>query len=133
MKNAAQLAEVFAEAFYIARTGRPGPVLIDIPKDVQFSTVEYAPPKDIPLLKYTPAPHYEYDAELEEVVTLLRKARRPVLYVGGGAIISNASEAIRRLAKKASLPVTCTLTANGVFPTDDEQSLGMPGMHGGRG
>lgn len=134
VKDARQLAEVFAEAFYIARTGRPGPVVIDIPKDVQFSPVEYTPvaDADIPLLQYTPEVPSEYEAELDKIVALIRRARRPVLYVGGGAIISGAHEVIRRLAKKGSLPVTRTLTASGVFPDDDELALGMPGMHGTR-
>lgn len=134
VKDATQLAEVFAEAFYIARTGRPGPVVIDIPKDVQFSTVEYTPvpQAEIPLLRYTPEVRYEYEAELDTIIELLRQARKPVLYVGGGAIISGAHEEIRRLAKKASIPVTNTLTANGIFPGDDELFMGMPGMHGTR-
>jgi acetolactate synthase-1/2/3 large subunit len=132
VKDANSLVEVIAEAFYIARTGRPGPVLIDIPRDVQMKTVDYTPSNEIPLLKYTSESYYEYEAELAQIVKLLCQARRPVLYVGGGAVISNASETIRHLAKKASLPVTNTLTANGVFPRDDELSLGMPGMHGTR-
>ena len=134
VKDATKLAEVFAEAFYIARTGRPGPVLIDIPRDVQLSTVDYrpVPETDIPLLKYTPAPHYAYEAELSKLVDLLRRAKKPVLYVGGGALTSGASETIRCLAKKATMPVTRTLMAAGVFPDDDELALGMAGMHGTR-
>jgi acetolactate synthase-1/2/3 large subunit len=134
VKDASKLAEIFAEAFYIARTGRPGPVVIDIPKDVQFRTVEYTPvaDSDIPLLKYTPEAHYEYESELEEVVGLIQQAKRPVLYVGGGAIISEAHNELFRLAKKASMPVTTTLTAAGAFPQDDNFFLGMPGMHGTR-
>jgi acetolactate synthase-1/2/3 large subunit len=132
VKDAAKLAETINEAFYIACTGRPGPVVIDIPRDVQVNPVEYAPATDIPLLKYTPEPQYEYDAELDEVVDLIRGAQRPVLYVGGGAIISDASAPILRLAEKASLPVTHTLTGSGVFPKDHPLSIGMPGMHGTR-
>jgi acetolactate synthase-1/2/3 large subunit len=134
VKDVAKLAETFAEAFYLARNGRPGPVLIDIPKDVQLASTEYAPvaQADIPLLKYTPEPQYEYDAQLDELVSLLCAAKRPVLFVGGGAVISNASEAIHRLARKLSLPVTNTLIANGVFPSSDPLSLGMAGMHGTR-
>lgn len=132
VKDVSTLAETIAEAFYIASTGRPGPVVIDIPKDVQFSTTEYVPVTEIPLLKFIPEPHYEYEAELDELVELLCQARKPVLYAGGGAIISGASEAIFRLAKKASIPVTHTLTGSGVFPKDDDLSLGMPGMHGTR-
>ena len=134
VKDVSKLAETFAEAFYIARNGRPGPVLIDIPKDVQLASTEYAPvaQADIPLLKYTPEPRYEYEAQLDELVALLRAAKRPVLFVGGGAVISNASGAIHQLVRKLSLPVTNTLIANGVFPSDDPLSLGMAGMHGTR-
>jgi acetolactate synthase-1/2/3 large subunit len=134
VKDVSKLAETFAEAFHIARSGRPGPVLIDIPKDVQLATTDYAPvaQADIPLLKYTPEPVYEYADQLDELVKLLQSAKRPVLFVGGGAIISNASEAVRAFARKAALPVTNTLTANGVFPCDDPLALGMAGMHGTR-
>lgn len=134
VKDASKLAEIFAEAFYLARSGRPGPVVIDMPKDVQISTVDYKPVKeeDIPLLRYTPEQHPEYDQELDQIVTLIRQAERPVLYVGGGAVISGAHDAVRRLARKALLPVTRTLLACGVFPDDDELALGMLGMHGTR-
>jgi len=134
VKDVAKLAETFAEAFYIARSGRPGPVLIDIPKDVQLAWAEYAPvaQADIPLLRYTPPPVYEYEAQLDQLVELIAQAERPVLYVGGGAILSDASEAIQRLARSMAIPVGHTLTGIGVFPGDDPLSLGMVGMHGGR-
>jgi acetolactate synthase I/II/III large subunit len=134
VKDVAKLAETFAEAFHIARSGRPGPVLIDIPKDVQFATTDYAPvaQADIPLLKYTPEPVYVYAEQLHDLVKLLQEATRPVLFVGGGAVSSNASDAVRAFARKASLPVTNTLIANGVFPCDDPLALGMAGMHGTR-
>lgn len=132
VKDGSKLVETIAEAFYIATTGRPGPVLIDIPKDVQIKAVEYIPETEIPLLKYTPSPHYEYEAELDQLIQLLCQAQRPVLYVGGGAVISDASEQIAQVARKASIPVTHTLTGCGAFPDDDPLSLGMPGMHGTR-
>ncbi len=134
VKDVSKLAETFAEAFYLARHGRPGPVLIDIPKDVQLASTDYAPvaQADIPLLKYTPEPVYEFDAQLDELVDMLKSAKRPLLYVGGGAVISEASEEIHALARKFSLPVTHTLIANGVFPSNDPLALGMAGMHGTR-
>ncbi len=134
VKDVKLLPEVFAEAFYIARTGRPGPVLIDIPKDVQFSEIDYVPgtKTEIPLLKYTPEVHHEYDTELNEVVSLLQRAKRPLLYVGGGAMIAGAHEEIRSLARKASIPVTTTLLGLGAIPGNDPLSVGMPGMHGTR-
>jgi len=134
VKDVSKLAETFAEAFYIARSGRPGPVLIDIPKDIQLALAEYAAvaEADIPLLRYTPKPVYEYAAQLDQMVEMIRQAERPVLYVGGGAIISDACDAIQQLARTASIPVGCTLTGLGVFPDGDPLAMGMVGMHGGR-
>ncbi len=118
--------------FIIATLGvRPDSRFV-IPKDMPLKAVEYVPETTIPLLKYTPEPHYEYDAELEYLVRLLCQAQRPVLYIGGGAVISGASEQIAQLAQKASIPVTHTLTACGAFPYNNPLSLGMPGMHGTR-
>jgi acetolactate synthase I/II/III large subunit len=134
VKDVSKLAETFAEAFYIARSGRPGPVLIDIPKDVQLAMAEYAPvpEADIPLLRYSPKPTYDFEAQLDKLVELIRQAERPLLYVGGGATISGASVAVQRLARMADIPVGHTLTGLGVFPSDDPLSVGMVGMHGGR-
>jgi acetolactate synthase-1/2/3 large subunit len=134
VKDIKDLPQIFAEAFHIATSGRPGPVLIDIPKDVQFSTLDYQAGQaaEIPLLKYREQTQKDYDTEADEIVELLQKAERPVLYVGGGAVISKAHDQIRRLARQASIPVTTTLMALGVFPGDDELFLGMPGMHGTR-
>jgi len=134
VKDVGRLAETFAEAFYLARTGRPGPVLVDIPKDVQLAATDYAPvaPADIPLLKYTPEPSYRFEAELDRVVAMLHEAERPVLLAGHGAVIAGASEAVRALARKASVPVANTLLGSGVYPIGDPLSLGMVGMHGTR-
>ncbi len=134
VKNITDLPEVFAEAFYIANTGRPGPVLIDIPKDVQFGKIDYEPGTkvEIPLLKYTPEVIYEYDDKLDQVVELIQSAQRPVLYVGGGAAISGAHEELSALARKASIPVAATLLGLGSFPANDPLFMGMPGMHGTR-
>ena len=134
VKDVDSLAETIAEAFHIARTGRPGPVLIDIPKDVQLALADYAPvaEDDVPLLRYTPRPRYDFETQLDQLVAMLQQAERPVLYVGGGAIGSGASDAVRRLARAASLPVCTTLNALGAFPGDDPLALGMAGMHGAR-
>lgn len=132
VKHVENLSDVIAEAFYIAQSGRPGPVLIDIPKDVQFASCEYVQPETVPILRYVSEPKHEFDDELNELVDLLREAERPIIYAGGGAIMSDAADAIRTLATTASIPVTYTLTANGVFPGDNELALGMPGMHGTR-
>jgi acetolactate synthase-1/2/3 large subunit len=134
VKDPARLAETLAEAFHIARSGRPGPVLVDIPKDVQLALAEYAPvaEDDVPLLRYTPRPRYDFEAQVDRLADLLRQAQRPVLYVGGGAIASGASDAVRRLARAASIPVGTTLNGLGAFPDDDPLALGMVGMHGAR-
>ena len=134
VKDIHDLPRIFAEAFHIATTGRPGPVLIDIPKDVQFSTLDYqaGEVRKIPVLKHREQAQKNYDAEISQIIELLKNSERPVLYVGGGAVISQAHDLIRRLALQASIPVTTTLMALGVFPGDDQLFLGMPGMHGTR-
>ncbi|PID56563.1 acetolactate synthase, large subunit, biosynthetic type [candidate division KSB3 bacterium] len=134
VKDVNDLPSVFAEAFYIAGTGRPGPILIDIPKNVQVAQIDYEPGTTavIPLLKYTPAVTYDYDAQLDQVLEVVRKSQRPVLYVGGGAAISDAHEEITALARQAAIPVTTTLLGLGSFPGDDPLFMGMPGMHGTR-
>jgi acetolactate synthase-1/2/3 large subunit len=134
VKDVGRLAETFAEAFHIACSGRPGPVLIDIPKDVQLASTDYAPvaQADIPLLKYTPEPIYDFEAEVDQLAALIAQAERPVLFVGGGAVIAEASEVLRRIARKCAMPVANTLLACGVFPADDPLALGMAGMHGTR-
>jgi len=118
-----------AEAFYIASTGRPGPVLVDLPKDVLQATAEWSWPETLDLPGYRPTvkPHGK---RVREAAVLLRAARRPVLYVGGGVIKANAHEALRELAELAKAPVTTTLMARGAFPDTHSLALGMPGMHG---
>ncbi len=129
VKDVKELAGVVREAFYIASTGRPGPVLIDLPVDVQIQETEFLWPEKIDLPGYNPVskPH---PAQIKQASILIAQAKRPVLYVGGGVVISGACEQVRELAKKCQIPVTTTLMALGVFPSDDELSLGMLGMHG---
>jgi acetolactate synthase-1/2/3 large subunit len=118
-----------AEAFYVAATGRPGPVLVDLPKDVLQASTEWSWPETLDLPGYRPTvkPHGK---RVREAAVLLREARRPVLYVGGGVIKANAHEALRELAEVAQAPVTTTLMARGAFPDTHPLALGMPGMHG---
>jgi acetolactate synthase-1/2/3 large subunit len=125
----ARIPGAIAEAFYIARTGRPGPVLVDLPKDVLQATTEWWYPEavDLPGYKPTVRPHAK---RVRDAAALLRSARRPVLYVGGGVIKAGATEPLRRLAERARAPVTTTLMARGAFPDDHPLALGMPGMHG---
>lgn len=129
VKDVAELARIIKEAFYIATTGRPGPVLVDLPKDVMASEIVFDYPKKVDIKGYKPV-YQGHLKQIEKAAELLNRAKRPVLYVGGGVISSNASEELRRLAKKIHAPVTTTLQGLGSYPEDDELSLGMLGMHG---
>lgn len=129
VKDPAQIPEVVQEAFYIARTGRPGPVLIDLPKDVLAAEGNFSSGNGHRLRGYRPI----YKGQVRQIlqaVEILQRAERPVLYIGGGTIWADASEEIRALAERAHLPVINSLMAKGVFPETHPQSLGMPGMHG---
>ena len=124
-----RIPDAIAEAFHIATTGRPGPVLIDVPKDVQQATIGWQSAGPINLPGYRiPGPPSR--AAIAAAARLLHAARRPVLYVGGGVIKSNAHEELFRLAELAQAPVTTTLMARGAFPDAHPLALGMPGMHG---
>jgi acetolactate synthase-1/2/3 large subunit len=129
VKDVHDLADIVKEAFYIAGTGRPGPVLIDIPKDVTAEVTEFVYPERVFLPGYRP--YKRGDAEqVKRAVEMMRNARRPILYVGGGVIHSNGSDELLQLAEKLSLPVTPTLMGLGCFPSGHKLSLGMLGMHG---
>ncbi len=124
-----ELVQVMREAFHIARTGRPGPVLVDLPKDLIKSIVPFPERKAIKMQNYQPT--YEpHPVQVDKACRLIMKARKPVLYVGGGVILSNASEELRALALKLDIPVTMTLMGLGAFPGTHELSMGMLGMHG---
>ncbi|MBI1252696.1 MAG: acetolactate synthase 3 large subunit [Alphaproteobacteria bacterium] len=131
VRSVNDLARVIHEAFHVACSGRPGPVVIDIPKDVQFASGLYQPPKPDAPQRYRPrlAPD---PARIAEAAALMRQARRPVIYSGGGVINAGpkASEHLRALAKMTGFPVTSTLMGLGAFPASDAQWLGMLGMHG---
>src|SRR5215207_9339192 len=127
--DAAEIPQRIAEAFHLAATGRPGPVLVDIPKDVLQATTDFAwPPRlDLPGYKPTTRPHGK---QVREAATLVAAARRPVLYVGGGVLKAGATEELAELAALTGAPVVTTLMARGAFPDSHPQNLGMPGMHG---
>jgi acetolactate synthase-1/2/3 large subunit len=123
------IPRIVKEAFHIAQTGRPGPVLIDLPKNVQQARTQPVFPKAVNLRGY----HLDQrasDLELNEIIGLLEKSERPVLYVGGGIITGNASEELRRFARAAQLPVVTTIMGCGAFPETDPLSLRWLGMHG---
>jgi acetolactate synthase-1/2/3 large subunit len=129
VKDPGQIAETIREAFHIARTGRPGPVLVDIPKDVLVNETEWSWPDSVKLPGYKPTTKGNR-RQVSEAVKMILAARRPVLYVGGGVIKANASEELRTLAEIGRLPVVTTLMARGAFPDSHELCYGMPGMHG---
>ncbi|HWP97977.1 MAG TPA: biosynthetic-type acetolactate synthase large subunit [Syntrophomonadaceae bacterium] len=126
------VARIVREAFYIARTNRPGPVVIDLPKDVMEKAIEYqAPSEDINIRGYRVMNGFNA-GQVISAVDLINKAERPVIYAGGGVISSEASLALRELAETRKIPVTTTLMGMGGFPSDNYLSLGMLGMHGTR-
>ena len=129
VKDVTKLALVIRQAFYLARSGRPGPVLVDLPKDVMQAKTEYIWPEDVYMRSYNPTYKPNLN-QLRRTVEELAKAERPVLLVGGGVILSNAAEALTNLARKLQIPVTCTLMGLGAFPATDPLWLGMVGMHG---
>jgi acetolactate synthase-1/2/3 large subunit len=124
-----RIPAAIAEAFYIASTGRPGPVLVDLPKDLLQAEAPWSWPPALDLPGYR-IPGPPSTARIRQAAQLLRQARRPVLYVGGGVIKANAHAELRRLAELAQAPVTTTLMARGAFPDSHPLALGMPGMHG---
>jgi len=123
------LASTIKEAFHIARTGRPGPVLIDLPKDVQLAHTDFDYPKKDRFLGYQ-LPVKGNDKQIKNAAIEIDKAKKPVIYAGGGIITSGASKELKELAFKANIPVTTTLMGLGVFPENHSLSLGMLGMHG---
>ncbi|MEM9355530.1 MAG: acetolactate synthase 3 large subunit [Pseudomonadota bacterium] len=131
VKSTDDLARVLHEAFYGARSGRPGPVVIDIPKDVQFATGNYVGPSNIQHKTYQPQLKAQ-PTQIEQAVKLMASAKRPIFYTGGGVINSGpkASQLLRELVKLTGYPVTSTLMGLGAFPASSKEWLGMLGMHG---
>lgn len=129
IKDVKELAYTIKKAFYIATTGRPGPVLIDFPKDIQVQKTDFSYPDAIHLRGYNPTYHGNF-RQIKHVSKVIASAKKPLLYVGGGAITSDADEEVQYIARKLQIPVFTTLMGIGVFPEDDPLSLGMAGMHG---
>jgi acetolactate synthase-1/2/3 large subunit len=129
VKNANDLPRVFKEAFYIASTGRPGPVLIDIPIDVQTGVLDFKYPEDVDIKGYKPT-YKGHPLQIKKMAEALEKARAPVICAGGGVANANASPELLELAKKRRIPVATTLMGIGAIPTAHELSLGMVGSHG---
>jgi acetolactate synthase I/II/III large subunit len=129
VRDVKDLALIMKKAFYIARSGRPGPVLVDLPKDVQIAQTEFVYPETVEIRSYKP--NLEgHPRQVEKAVAMMLDSRRPVMYVGGGAVLGNAADELTSLARKLTIPVTTTLMGLGAFPESDPHSLGMLGMHG---
>ncbi len=129
VKNVADLAPTIKKAFYLATTGRPGPVLVDIPKDITTMPTEFLYPETVSMRSYNPVVK-GHGGQIKKAVQLLLEAERPMLYTGGGVILSNASQQLTDLVKLTGYPVTNTLMGLGGYPATDKQFLGMLGMHG---
>src|ERR1700743_1064280 len=132
VRDVNDLAKVLHEAFYVASSGRPGPVVVDVPKDVQFATGTYHPPRKSDVhVSYTPRVKGDA-AQIRKAVALLAGAKRPVIYSGGGVINSGreASKLLRELAEVTNFPITSTLMGLGAYPATGKNWLGMLGMHG---
>lgn len=129
VKDVRDLSRIVKQAFYIARTGRPGPVLIDLPKDVQLATTEFAYPESVELRGYKPTISGNV-RQVEKAAKMIMAAQRPVLYVGGGATASDAGKDLIAFAELMQTPVVTTLMGMAAFPTGHPLSLGMLGMHG---
>jgi acetolactate synthase-1/2/3 large subunit len=129
VKDVSKLAETIKKAFYVATTGRPGPVVVDIPKDVTAQKADYHYPDTVSMRSYNPV-HIGHAGQIKRAVKLMLGARRPMIYTGGGVILSNAAEPLTELARLLDFPVTNTLMGLGGYPATDRQFVGMLGMHG---
>jgi acetolactate synthase-1/2/3 large subunit len=129
IKDVKDIAGTFKKAFYVATTGRPGPVVIDIPKDITAEKTEFEYPSQITMRSYNPTVK-GHTGQIKRAVDLILSAERPMVYTGGGVILGNGSEQLRTFVHKLGYPITQTLMGLGAFPASDPLSLGMLGMHG---
>lgn len=129
IRNANDIARVVREAFYIASTGRPGPVVIDFPVDVSRAEAEFVWPEEVYMRSYRPTSE-GHPMQIQKAAEAIMESKRPCLYVGGGAVASGASEEVRQLVEKTGIPITTTVLGLGVFPETHPSSLRMLGMHG---
>ncbi len=130
VRDVKDLADTMRKAFYIAKTGRPGPVLVDIPKDVSMAMCKYTPPKgEVKMRSYAPTTK-GHSGQIKKAAQMITSAQRPMIYVGGGAILANASDELKEFVQLVGAPCTTTLMALGALSAADEHYVGMPGMHG---
>ncbi|MCC2595044.1 acetolactate synthase 3 catalytic subunit [Pusillimonas sp. MFBS29] len=130
VRDVKDLAETMRRAFYIAKTGRPGPVLVDIPKDITVASCKFTPKRgEVKMRSYAPVVK-GHQGQIKKAVQMLLAAERPMIYAGGGVVLSEASEELRELVALTGAPCTTTLMGLGAFPANDDKYVGMPGMHG---
>ena len=129
IKDVRDIAMTMKKAFYIANTGRPGPVVVDIPKDISAAKCKFDYPNDVHMRSYNPVVKGHL-GQIKKAVQLLLGAKRPMIYTGGGVILSNADKLLTKLTRRLGFPITNTLMGLGSYPATDPQFLGMPGMHG---
>ncbi|VAW77804.1 Acetolactate synthase large subunit, partial [hydrothermal vent metagenome] len=129
VKDVADLAETIKKAFYVATTGRPGPVVVDLPKDITVQKTEYKYPKRVSMRSYSPITK-GHPRQIKKALNLMLTAKRPMLYTGGGVVLSNGSKALVEFTRLLEYPITNTLMGLGAYPATDKQFLGMLGMHG---
>src|SRR5262249_20726260 len=129
VRDVKDLAATIKKAFHIATTGRPGPVLVDIPKDVTVNKCEFDYPETVSMRSYAPVKK-GHSGQIKKAAQLILEAQRPMIYTGGGVVLSNASQQLTELVRTLGFPVTNTLMGLGAYPATDKQFLGMPGMHG---
>ncbi|MBV8046656.1 MAG: biosynthetic-type acetolactate synthase large subunit [Paludibacterium sp.] len=129
VKNVAELAVTIKKAFHLAKSGRPGPVVVDIPKDVTQHLAEFNYPDSLSVRSYVPVTR-GHSGQIKKAVNMLAGAERPLIYIGGGAVLGDAAAEVRDLVQSLGLPCTNTLMGLGAYPGSDRQCLGMPGMHG---
>ncbi|HPS58875.1 MAG TPA: biosynthetic-type acetolactate synthase large subunit, partial [Spirochaetota bacterium] len=129
VQDISDLARIIKEAFYIATTGRPGPVVIDVPVDISNALHKFEYPDEISIRGYKPT--YEgHPGQIQKACKLIEESKKPVIYAGGGVVLSNASDELRQFVAKTGIPITTTLLGMGVYPETDPLSLEMLGMHG---
>jgi acetolactate synthase-1/2/3 large subunit len=129
VQDVEEFSLIIRSAFHIASTGRPGPVLIDMPKDILMAETEFIYPKEVKIRGYSPN-YYGNKKQIKRAADAIKKAKRPIIYAGGGVISSGASEELRELVRITNIPITLTLMGLGAFPGEDSLFLGMLGMHG---
>ncbi len=129
VKDIEDLARTIKEAFYLASTGRPGPVVVDLPVDVQIQDTDFVYPEEVNIRSYRPT-YYGHPGQIKKAAKFISKAKRPVIIAGGGVIISGAEHKLKEFAERINTPVTTTFLGLGSFPADNPLFLGMPGMHG---